>query len=313
MALVLSAGADDNGRRLDRVLRKALGSLPLSAIHRLLRKGAVRVEGEPAAADCRVLAGQTITVNADAAWPPAPPAGFPTDRTAGAAAPGSLDILYEGEGLLVLNKPAGLVVHGRGSLEDLALPYLGPKLPPSLSFRPGPLHRLDAPSSGVIAFSASLEGARLFSGLMRERSIRKSYLALVEGVLREAELWEDGLVRDKKRKKTFRAGAGGGDSQKASTRVTPLLANLSNTLILAEIETGRTHQIRAQAAARGFPLLGDRKYGGRGSGEGIYLHAWRMEFPELSPFPRIIEAPLPERFGGKIKSLFGKGALESVI
>jgi len=367
MPLSLTAAVDDDGRRLDRILRKVL-PLPLSAIHRLLRKGAVLVNGETADPARRIWTGETITVTDPACddlkgdqgfgigdrgccslserignphsfltSPYIPHSPFPI--------PHSLSndiILFEGAGLLVLNKPAGLEVHGSGSLEEQVRSYLAPKLPPSLSFRPGPLHRLDKPSSGVIAFSTTLEGARFFSALMRERKIRKYYLALVEGNIEKEETWRDELIRDKGRNKTFAADPGAlmvesvrpsddfaqAAGKTALTRVRPLAGNGCCTLVMAEIETGRTHQIRAQAAARLHPLLYDKKYGGSSSrkdnaakdrggrpapGESFLLHAWRMEFPAniqggVFP-PRLIEAPLPGYFQKKIRELFGEDVI----
>jgi len=327
MQLHLTAAADDDGRRLDRILRKALEKMPLSAIHRLLRKGGIRVEGKSVPASYRVRQGQTITVSLtdppreternDESPATGPPKKFaPAQNCEGPA----LEILYEGEGLLILNKPAGLLVHGRESLDGLVQSYLKEKLPPSLSFRPGPLHRLDRPSSGLIVFSTSLEGARFFSAMMRGRKIKKQYLALVEGAIRETETWQDELVRDKAIKKTYSQQLpSGGETKTAITTVTPILRSATFTLILAEIETGRTHQIRSQAAGHGHPLLGDVKYGSflsklrpapplkltgsKQSGGAFFLHAWRMELP--TPLPRLIEAPLPEEFQKKTDELFG--------
>ena len=314
MGISLTAAADDDGRRLDRILRKALRLTPLSAIHRMLRKGAVLVNGKAAAADCRIHVGDTITVPGKAGngewgignreWG----MGNGERRTQNPYSllptPYSLpEILFEGSGLLAVNKPAGLPVHGKGSLEDLILAYLGPKLPPSLSWRPGPLHRLDRPSSGILVFSTNLEGARLFSSLMRKRLIKKQYLCLVEGHIEKAEIWQDELLRDENRKKTSTV-VNGNDGKIALTKVSPLIGNSDVTLILADIETGRTHQIRAQATSHGHPLLGDLKYGARKiHGDGFFLHAWRMELP--APLSRQIEAPLPEKFLKKNLELFG--------
>jgi len=303
MPLILTAAGDDDGRRLDRILRKALRGLPLSAIHRLLRKGAVLVNGESAPADYLIHTGEIITVPVRADAAQKSPVKESVNMEPGV-------ILFEGAGILVLNKPPGLAVHGMGSLEEQVLSYLRPKLPPSLSFRPGPLHRLDKPSSGIIAFSTNLEGARSFSTLMRERKIKKFYLALVEGRIERSEIWQDELVRDRQRRKTF-SGLPEDDTKTALTNVRPLAGTAASTLILAEIETGRTHQIRAQAAARGHPLVGDRKYGGKPfprdaaqkdsggptvPGASFLLHAWRMEFPAGTPFPPYIEAPVPKNF-----------------
>jgi 23S rRNA pseudouridine955/2504/2580 synthase len=363
MPISLTAAADDDGRRLDRILRKALPEIPLSAIHRLLRKGGVLVDGEKAAIDYRVKAGQTITVtgnlfpnsisqrrrDAECRAQFANPAYTSNQRFVAPLRLGERKIqnnditdiiLFEGAGLLVLNKPAGLPVHGRESLEGIVRSYLVPKLSPSLSFKPGPLHRLDRPSSGVIAFSTSLEGARFFSAMMRNRMIKKQYLALVNGVIEKDEVWEDELVRDERQKKTFRGGIvpgvlRPGEAKTALTRVSPLAGDGGHTLVLAEIETGRTHQIRAQAAGRGHPLLGDRKYGDTIYGDvngdnirgGFLLHAWRMEFtvktdektdndlyggiPRGLPggLPPCIEAPLPENFLDKIRNFFGGGII----
>jgi 23S rRNA pseudouridine955/2504/2580 synthase len=306
MPLDLTAGADDSGRRLDRILRKALYQTPLSAIHRMLRQGRVLVGGRRSDAGRRVLEGETITVlDAECELPAVEAAG---NRAKTGDPTPALEILFEGSGLLVLNKPAGLPVHGRGSLDTMVQAYLGPKLPPSLSFRAGPMHRLDRPSSGVLAFSASLDGARLFSGMMRAGMIRKEYLAIVEGSVKKAETWKDGLFRDTKAKKTLTENRGGNNSEQlklkhAVTGVSSLMANKSCSLVLFKIETGRTHQIRAQAASRSHPLSGDKKYGAAHLSGGFLLHAWRLYLPP--PFPPVIEAPLPENFKKKISGIFG--------
>jgi len=316
MPLIMTAGADDSGRRLDRILRKALRQTPLSAIHRMLRQGMVLVGGCKADAGRRVLSGETITVlNAEAEAERETTATEPEDiRTKPGNSTSLPEILFEGSGLLILNKPAGLSVHGRGSLDYMVQSCLAPKLPPSLSFRPGPLHRLDKPSSGVLAFSASLEGARHFSGMMRGGMIKKEYLAIVEGRIEKAETWKDGLFRDAKIKKTFTENQIGNNSEQlkgkyAVTCISPLIANKNCTLVLFLIKTGRTHQIRAQAASRGHPLLGDRKYGASHLSGGFLLHAWRLYLP--SPFPPMIEAPLPENFKNTIKELFGSQCILS--
>ena len=337
---MLTAAVDDDGRRLDRILRKALRDLPLSAIHRLLRKHAVLVNGKTAAADCRVRAGETITVTLDSLYPGNNlqsdfMGDFSKNKPIQISTDAFPEILFEGEGLLVLNKPAGIAVHGmennkkgnagKTSLETLVRSYLKPKLPPSLSFRPGPLHRLDKMSSGIIVFSAGLEGARYFSALIRDRQIKKTYLALVEGCIKKDEVWQDDLARDHEVKKTFTVKTANAKIKRemktvfkpALTRIKPLLINSAYTLIQAEIETGRTHQIRAQAAFHGHPLIGDIKYGAKPFevsrdppiADSFMLHAWRMQIPVGTSFlsiPNLIEAPLPENFKRKIYELFGK-------
>jgi 23S rRNA pseudouridine955/2504/2580 synthase len=306
MVLELSTGADDGGRRLDRILRNALPDLSLSGVYRLLRKGRVLVDGKPGGAKDRVPPGARIQI-LNAAGLSVSPGLYPA---AGSLGSRSLpDILGEGAGLLFLNKPPGMLVHGPESLETLVLGYLEGKLPRSLSFKPGPLHRLDRPTSGIIAFSTSLEGARNFSALLRQGEIKKHYLALVAGNPGERAVWEDWLYRDREQRKTFSAGEGegGADAKKALTQVYTLGSGSGYSLVRLEITTGRTHQIRAQAALHGHPLAGDRKYGGAGLPE-FFLHAYSLEFTGkgIPPIPKIPEAPLPKAFAQKIHELFGE-------
>jgi 23S rRNA pseudouridine955/2504/2580 synthase len=292
----LITGENDKDRRLDRILRKALPDYPLPLIHKLLRQKKVLVNGKPGKADDRLDIGIKILIQKE------------FTRTAKQRFEGSteeekevnlseLNILWENQDLIAVNKPVGLSVHGTDSLDSIVQSYLADKLPPSLSFKPGPLHRLDKPSSGIVVFSKSLEGARLFTSLMRERKIRKTYLALVEGKIEKEEIWQDELTRDKEKKKTFIAKKSG-TGKDAITKITPLSFKDGYTLIKAEIETGRTHQIRAQAAAHGHPLVGDIKYGAKKirnkeleiknkNKVDIFLHAWKLEFLDVK-----IEAPL---------------------
>jgi len=287
----LIAGENDKGRRLDRVLRKALPDHPLPLLHRLLRQGRVLVNGKPANANFRLDSGDTIRLpslkdapRGDSAVKTLPPGAAP-------------DILWQGMGLLAVNKPPALTVHGIGSLETMVRSYLSDKLPPSLSFKSGPLHRLDKPSSGIVVFSMSIEGAQSFSSLLRERKVRKTYIAIVKGAVKNEEIWEDELFRDREMKKTFVSSPDSADGKTAITKIKPLANGGGYSLITAEIATGRTHQIRAQAAFHGHPLAGDVKYeGGRG---GFFLHAWKLEFLEHS-----IEAPLPAAFRERIAALF---------
>ena len=304
MTIELKTGPDDAGRRLDRVLRKGLPDYSLSLIHRLLRQGKVLVNGKKANPDDRIESGAIIQLK------PAVNHNIKMVYDKGRAAPPTLplpEILWRRSGIIVFNKPAGLASHGENSLDTLVKTWLTGKLPASLSFKPGPLHRLDRPTSGIIAFSESLEGARLFSRLLRERKVKKTYLAIVEGSVSGNEEWLDELSRDTTLKKTF-AGDKTAQTRNASTIVRTLASNGLYSLIEAHIVTGRTHQIRAQAASHGHPLAGDVKYGGRRiSSGGFYLHAWKMEIEEgFEGFPHPLTAPLPEAFRSQAGILFKK-------
>jgi 23S rRNA pseudouridine955/2504/2580 synthase len=290
----LVTGENDKGRRLDRILRKALADFPLPLIHRLLRQKKVLVNGKPGKAQDRVESGVKISIlSLEKIQTRAPLIRrFPAP-----------EILWQGIGLIAVNKPAGFAVHGHNSLDDMVRSFLAEKLPPSLSFRSGPLHRLDKPSSGIVVFSTSIEGARLFSSLMREQQVRKIYLAIVEGNVKSEEIWQDELIRDKEKKKTFVSENNTGGSKTAVTKVTPLAADGGYTLIKAEIATGRTHQIRAQAAFHGYPLAGDKKYGGKkfGKGSGFFLHAWKLEFLEYTITAPLAGSYLPESVSSNLQ------------
>jgi 23S rRNA pseudouridine955/2504/2580 synthase len=221
------------------------------------------------------------------------------------------EILFEGSGLLFLNKPAGLAVHGpdRDNLNARVQAYLKGKIPASLSFRPGPLHRLDKPTSGIVVFSTCLEGAKSFCKLLEEGKLAKVYLAVLEGTLKQEAVWKDSLFRDKKLRKSLAGGELAGSekalAKEAVTRVRPAAWSNGLTLAYMEPETGRTHQIRSQAGFHNFPLWGDRKYGGGGKG-GFFLHALSLEFPpeEMPALPRQITAPLPEAFSAFLRENF---------
>jgi 23S rRNA pseudouridine955/2504/2580 synthase len=208
-------------------------------------------------------------------------------------------------------------VHGPASLETMVRGYLVKKLAPSLSFTPGPIHRLDTPTSGIILFATTLQGAQYFSTLIRERQVKKQYLALVDGNLGAPSRWEDLLLRDRSTRKTRVTEEPGAAAQDAETEVFPLATTSRYSLILAAIHTGRTHQIRAQAAFHGHPLAGDRKYGGSFQPGGLLLHAYTLEFPITEGtkgmgLPGILQAPVPDAFRMRISELFGRNLTQIV-
>ena len=307
MLIRLNAGPDDDGRRLDRILRKALPDCPLSLIHRTLRQGGITVDGRVAGPAGRVRSGSSIEVRLEKEARRRKADSGPSER---APLP---ELLASGAGILFFNKPPGLASHGRGSLDRLVKARYADGGRESLSFRPGPLHRLDRQTGGIIAFSETLAGARLFSGLLHERKIGKTYLAVVEGPLPEGSelIWEDRLVRDAVSRKSLVCGADSGRGKDAASMVRVLASNGRLSLIRVRIATGRTHQIRLQAAARGHPLAGDLKYGGRriaGEENGVFfLHARKLEFhEEIEGLPRIIEAMPSEGFREQVGRNFGR-------
>jgi 23S rRNA pseudouridine955/2504/2580 synthase len=308
----LVLGKNDEGRRLDRVLRIALGGLPLSAIHKALRKGDIRVNGTKRDPKSHCAAGEVVEISGVLLGPDWNPSIEPSSDP-----PPSLPIILETPDLLFIDKPIGLLVHdGADSLESRVRRYLAPKLAPSLSFTPGPLHRLDRNTSGVIAFSKSIDGARAFSEALRDRRLSKTYITLLEGRLESAALWKDSLTRDAENRRSAVAPESSDPneptSQEALTEATPLASRGGFTLAAISLGTGRTHQIRAQAAAHGHPLAGDRKYGGHPCEQPYYLHAWRLSVSgiALEGLPSAVEAPIPYYFIEKLRELFPATEIE---
>ena len=164
---------DDSGRRIDRVVRRFLPELSLSAVYKLLRKGLIRVDEKRISPDFHVEEGSSLSLADFLFVPQRLPVSSPKSA-ASVAIP--VEIILETQDLLFVNKPAGIPVHGEGGLDRL-IPA-SERAERSLSFRSGPLHRLDSGTTGIIAFSRSLEGARWFSDAIHEHRMEKYYLGI---------------------------------------------------------------------------------------------------------------------------------------
>ena len=286
------AERDDDGRRLDRVLRRFLPNLPLSAVYRLIRRGLVRVNEKRTLPEARIKEGDLLSI-ASGALDGSPLAEIPPKIASSIPA---LVELARSDDLLFLSKSAGMPTHGLGSLADLVLAREGSGH--SLSFAPGPLHRLDRDTTGVIGFSLSLQGAQWFTQAIRERRLDKRYLAVLGGSLETDAEWRDPCD----------------DGKYMACEARPLARSrvygIDTTLALVRLITGRKRQIRLQAASRGMPLLGDARHGSRFPGPYL-LHAWRLSLPDDRPagVPAEVVAPLPDRMREFIRENYGVDTL----
>lgn len=280
----VSAGKDDEGRRLDKIIRRYLSEESLSGLYSALRKGLIKVDGKKRSPDFRVTEGSEIDIAtlllSEKSSEPSASEEIPEEM-----------ILFRNDDLLILNKPYDLSVQ-KAQAGDLALADMVTadyrtrhENMTSLSFRPGPLHRLDRKTSGIIVFSQSLRGAQWFSQAIQSHKIRKIYLALLQGSLKESMNWDDTIIKNHTSSDSFKTvtvSENDTSGKSAHSTATPLASGsyCKKPLTLAEIEisTGRKHQIRAQAAWHGFPLLGDTAYGGMKIQEeqSFYLHARRL-------------------------------------
>ncbi|MBU6375634.1 MAG: RluA family pseudouridine synthase [Bdellovibrionales bacterium] len=219
------------------------------------------------------------------------------------------EILFEDVHLIVLNKPSGLLsqgeITGQDNVVDSLRRYLG---------RPyvGLIHRLDRNTSGLMVVAKRTKSADRLTKALQSGALRRSYLAWLEGspaVAASPEklvLWEDSLIRDEKTKITrvVRSGAPGSKHASLKLRGIRYFAHEGVPLTLCEfeLETGRAHQIRAQASSRGFPLLGDVKYGARVPFHRLALHSHHLEFPHpMSGEIMKFQCPLPEELNLKTK------------
>jgi len=194
----------------------------------------------------------------------------------------SLEVLYEDNHLLALAKPAGLPTMGvapqRPSLLTLAKDYLKCRYGKPGNVYLGVVSRLDAPVTGVVLFARTSKAARRLTEQFRSGQVQKLYWAVVEGEVRPAQgQCLDWLVHDERHRRVHVVQGGRPGAQEARLNFRRLRTALGLSVLEIELHTGRKHQIRVQLAHRGFPVVGDRKYGSRRAfPAGIALHARRL-------------------------------------
>jgi 23S rRNA pseudouridine1911/1915/1917 synthase len=280
----LEVGAEAAGERLDAFLAGPLGSR--SRAQRLIEAGAVRVDGGVRPKNHRLGGGERLEVDES---DPAP-----VER-----APVALKVAYEDDAVLVVDKPAGVVVHGGAGIT-------GPTLVDALSGRiaggpdpqrPGVVHRLDRDTSGLLVLARTEEAYEALQGAMARRAVEREYLALVEGIpparagLIDAPIGRDRRIRTQMSTDTDAP-------REARTRfAVERTFGKDAALLRVTLETGRTHQVRVHLRAIGHPVAGDPEYGTAGRfGLGRqFLHAHRLAFAHPLTGERVeLTSPLPD-------------------
>jgi 23S rRNA pseudouridine1911/1915/1917 synthase len=279
------------GERVDKAVA-LLGNLARREVNDLIEAGAVRVGGRPVASRSRKLvAGEDLEVD----LPP------PVDRSL--VADGSIDVpvVHEDEHVLVVDKPAGMIVHpGAGTAGGTMVHGLLARYPDLAGVggdeaRPGVVHRLDAGTSGLLVVARTDAAHASLVAQLSARTVERRYRALVHGsVAAPAGLVDGPLGRDPRDPTRFAVVAGG---KEARTRYEVLDRRDLTSLLACRLESGRTHQIRVHLAAIGHPVVGDVVYGGS-LALGLtrpYLHAFRLAFDHPATGQRVaFESPIPQ-------------------
>ncbi len=271
----------------------SLGLFPRSQI----RRRSVRVfdsEGRELKASRRVRSGEILTVE----WEDPPSSEIEPEKM-------DLEVLYEDESMAVINKEQGVVVHPahghyHGTLvqgllyrySELEKAFKGDRV------RPGVVHRLDKDTSGIIVAAKNPESLEYLANQFRNRSVKKTYLAIVKGAFNhlEGEI-DDAIGRDPRDRKKFAVGVR--NAKEALSRYRVLDQSRGYSLVQVRILTGRTHQIRVHMKSIGHPVLGDPVYGRRDEilpEATLMLHSWKLAICPPGKDRKRFTAPVPERF-----------------
>jgi 23S rRNA pseudouridine1911/1915/1917 synthase len=288
----LTVAPAHTGQRLDRFLAESLPAFSRSRLQRFIRDGFVKVNGKPARPRDLIRGGDTVE------W--REPEITKIDAEPEAI---DLDVLFEDDDLLVINKPAGLVVHpGAGhqthTLVNALLAHCKNLSGIGGKERPGIVHRLDKETSGALVIAKNDATHRDLAKQFADRTIGKVYLALVAGVPRQSSgIIDAPIARHPVHRKKMSVAQRAGRSAKTEYRV--LRSSGDASVVECTIHTGRTHQIRVHLHHLGHPVLGDKLYGGKRAGNlpRQMLHAWKLSFRHPRTGKTMsFTAPIPQDF-----------------
>ncbi len=291
MADTLKLTVDDTlTGRIDKVLAHQFNQFSRSHLQKWIEDGNVRVNGQPVKPKYKLAVGDQVVIE--------PEAPQKVDLTPEKI---PLDIVYEDDDVIVVNKPQGMVVHPAPGHPDHtlvnALLYHSPLSTINGEFRPGIVHRIDKDTSGLLMVAKNDLAHRSLAAQLKAKTNQREYVALVHGVIKQDAGTIDAPIGRSKKDRKKQAVVS--DGRHAVTHFKVLHRFRHYTLVSCRLETGRTHQIRVHMKSIGHPLAGDPLYGPRKTlpGRGQYLHARLLGFKH----PRtgkdlVFTAPLPEYF-----------------
>lgn len=284
-----TVGRNDSGQRLDRFVGKAVPLLPESLLQKYIRLKRIKVNGKGSKRDCRLAEGDLVSLYINDEF-------FETPREENAylkVGTPRLDIVYEDENILLADKKPGILCHSAGTWDYNTLiahiqAYLAQKGEwdprKENSFTPALCNRIDRNTGGIVIAAKNAESLRILNEKIRDREIEKYYLCVVQGRPKPSEgRLENFLFKDASKNQVYIKKKNEPGAKTAITEYRVLRSAGGLSLIECHLLTGRTHQIRAQMAYAGHPLLGDGKYGmeklNRSYGEkGQALYSYKLAF-----------------------------------
>jgi 23S rRNA pseudouridine1911/1915/1917 synthase len=268
---------------LDQYVVRQIPAFSRSFATRIIEEGSVSVNGEP-----QLKAGYKIR--------PSDRIEITYDEAAQAAIPDiELPVLYEDKDCVVINKPVGLLTHSKGTFnpEATVSTWLRGRMRAMSGERAGIVHRLDRATSGVMICAKTPEALGWLQKQFSQRKAKKSYVAVVAGIMNEPEAIIDmPIERNPKKPQMFRVGTNG---KAALTAYKVLKTDRKHSLLELKPTTGRTHQLRVHLEQLGHPIVGDTFYGGQPA-ERLFLHARSLEITLPNRQRKIFEVPVPSEF-----------------
>ncbi len=288
----ITIGENEAGQRFDKMLTKYLNEAPKSFLYKMLRKKNITLNGKKATGNEKLKQGDSVTL-------------FLSEETISKFSKTqfkctneALDIVYEDEHIILMNKPAGTLSQKASVTDESLVEHLITYLIKSgqltrdelKTFRPSVCNRLDRNTSGLVAAGKSLPGLQELSRLFKDRSLGKFYLCLVSGIIKEPSHISGFLNKNSKTNQVHITHTEESCSVPIETAFIPVKSSQNVTLLKVHLITGKTHQIRAHLASIGHPILGDSKYGSPKTNECCrreyklnhqLLHAYQLTFPLL--------------------------------
>lgn len=310
--------SNEAGQRLDKMLAKYLNDAPKSFLYKMLRKKNIVLNGKKASGNEKLFIGDSVKM-------------FLSDETIAKFSNNTvvrtnktLDIIYEDENVLLVNKPVGMLSQKAAADDESLVEHIISYMLDThqltedalRKFRPSVCNRLDRNTSGIVAAGKSLAGLQEMGALFKNRSLKKYYRCLVSGEIKKNQFISGYLVKDERTNKVAVSKIEKKESLPIETAYHPLWTNGAYTLLEVHLITGRTHQIRAHLASVGSPIVGDYKYGDKKLNDRFkkqyglksqLLHAYRLEMPVCTGAisnlsEKVFVAPLPKLFQNILKT-----------